>query len=55
MKICFHSLLLGFYVTLLLCFMGFGIILNEGFVSKASLTSQYVIVDGVRYYCKKGY
>jgi hypothetical protein len=44
----------GFFVTLLLCFMGFAIILNQDFVAKASLTSQYVIVDGERYYCKKG-
>jgi len=53
MKLCFHSLFIGFCVTLLLCFMCFGVILNQDFVAKASLTSQYVIVDGERYYCKK--
>lgn len=54
MKICFHSLFIGFAITLLLCFIGFGVILHEGFVSKLSLTTQYVIVNGKRYYCKKG-
>ena len=54
MKLCFHSLMIGFFITLLLCFIGFAYILQEGFVSKLSLTTQYVIVNGERYYCKKG-
>lgn len=50
---CLNSFLIGAYITLILCFMVFGVILYEGFVSKAALTTAYSIVDGERYICKK--
>jgi Na+/phosphate symporter len=50
---CFSSFLIGAYITILLSFSIFSVILYQGFVAKASLTTQHVIVDGERYTCKK--